>query len=91
MYLQPMLVIRLGFFLSTLAFLYGFYIVFRKMVFGAPIVGWASLMVSVYFLSGIIISILGIVAIYLGKTFLSTVFWIIGGYVYQIERRRNHQ
>ena len=34
-----------------------------------PVVGWPSLFVSLYFLGGIIISILGILGIYLGKTF----------------------
>jgi dolichol-phosphate mannosyltransferase len=31
--------------------------------------GWSSLIVSLYFLGGIIIAILGIIGIYLGKTF----------------------
>jgi dolichol-phosphate mannosyltransferase len=33
------------------------------------VVGWASLFVSVYFIGGITISILGVLGIYLGKTF----------------------
>jgi dolichol-phosphate mannosyltransferase len=34
--------------------------------------GWISLMVSLYFLGVIIISILGILGVYLGKTFDET-------------------
>jgi len=38
-------------------------------LYGSPVVGWPSLFVSVYFIGGIIISILGMLGIYLGKTF----------------------
>ena len=31
--------------------------------------GWSSLIVSIYFIGGIIIAILGVIGIYLGKTF----------------------
>jgi hypothetical protein len=31
--------------------------------------GWASLIASIYFIGGIIIGILGVIGIYLGKTF----------------------
>lgn len=63
------LAIRFGFAISALAFSYGSYIIYRSIVHGAPIVGWSSLIVSIYFLGGIIISILGILGVYLGKTF----------------------
>ena len=61
--------IRFGFAISALAFGYGSYILYRALVHGAAITGWSSLIVSVYFLGGIIISILGILGVYLGKTF----------------------
>jgi dolichol-phosphate mannosyltransferase len=63
------LAIRFGFSISTLAFLYGGYVIYRALAYGAPIMGWSSLIVSLYFLSGIIISTLGIIGVYLGKTF----------------------
>lgn len=66
------LAIRFGFIISALAFAYGGYIVYRAMFHGASIMGWSSLIVSVYFLGGIIISILGILGVYLGKTFDET-------------------
>jgi glycosyltransferase involved in cell wall biosynthesis len=61
--------IRIGFVISALAFTYGGYIIYRALVHDAPIMGWSSLIVSLYFLGGIIISILGILGVYLGKTF----------------------
>ena len=64
--------VRFGFTISTLAFFYGSYILFRALFYGTTITGWSSLMVSLYFLGGIIISILGIIGVYLGKTFDET-------------------
>ena len=61
--------IRFGFIISVLAFSYGGYIVYRALVHDAPVSGWSSLIVSIYFLGGFIISILGIIGVYLGKTF----------------------
>lgn len=66
------LTIRFGFIMSFIAFMYGAYILLRALIYGAPVIGWSSLIVSVYFLSGIIIAILGIIGIYLGKTFDET-------------------
>ena len=63
------LAIRFGFLISTMAFAYGAYIIYRGLMHGVPIPGWTSLIVSLYFLGGIIISILGIMGVYLGKTF----------------------
>jgi len=61
--------IRFGFLMSLLAFAGGMFILVRALLYGSPVVGWPSLFVSLYFLGGIIISILGILGIYLGKTF----------------------
>jgi len=61
--------IRLGFLISLLAFGYGLYILVRAVVYGSSITGWASLIVSIYFMGGIIIAILGMLGIYLGKTY----------------------
>lgn len=66
------LFILLGFFLSLFAFGYGTYIIWRFFVYGSPIIGWSSLIVSVYFMGGIIVSILGILGVYLGKVFDET-------------------
>jgi polyisoprenyl-phosphate glycosyltransferase len=61
--------VRLGFVMAFLSFCYGTYILGRALIYGSPIPGWNSLIVSLYFIGGIIISILGIIGVYLGKTF----------------------
>ena len=61
--------VRFGFTISALAFFYGNYIVYQVVVHGTPMMGWSSLIVSLYFLGGIIIGILGVIGIYLGKAF----------------------
>ncbi len=63
------LAVRFGFMMAFLAFCYGVYILGHALLYGSPIPGWNSLIVSLYFIGGIIISILGIIGIYLGKTF----------------------
>lgn len=61
--------VRFGFVMAFLALCYGTFILFHSLLYGSPIVGWSSLFVSLYFIGGVIISILGIIGIYLGKTF----------------------
>lgn len=63
------LAVRFGFLMAFLAFCYGVYALIRATVYGVPILGWSSLIVSLYFIGGVIIAILGILGIYLGKTF----------------------
>ena len=64
--------IRVGFAISFIAFVYGVYVVIHALVHKASVAGWSSLIASVYFLAGIVISILGIIGIYLGRTFAET-------------------
>lgn len=58
--------------MAFLAICFGVYIVYRALYYGIPVAGWSSLIVSLYFIGGIIIAILGIMGIYLGKTFDET-------------------
>jgi len=64
--------VRLGFFIATCAFLYGLYILFLALFHSSPVTGWSSLIVSIYFMGGVIVAILGILGIYLGKTYDET-------------------
>jgi len=64
--------IRLGFLMSLCAFLYGIYVLFHAFTHHSAVLGWTSLIISIYFIGGIIIGILGIIGIYLGKTFDET-------------------
>jgi len=63
------LAVKLGFMMSGVSFVAGGYIVFLKISRDTPVMGWSSMIVSLYFIGGIIIAILGIIGIYLGKTF----------------------
>lgn len=63
------LAVRLGFLMAFFSFCYGAYILGHALIYGSAIPGWNSLIVSLYFIGGIIITILGIIGIYLGKTF----------------------
>ena len=63
------LAVRFGFLMAFLAFCYGVYILGHALFYGSAIPGWNSLIVSLYFIGGVIIAILGILGIYLGKTF----------------------
>lgn len=64
--------VRFGFGMAILALCYGMYILLRAWLYGSPVPGWNSLIVSLYFIGGIIIAMLGILGIYLGKTFDET-------------------
>jgi dolichol-phosphate mannosyltransferase len=63
------LAVRLGFTMALFSFCYGIYILWHALFYGSAIPGWNSLIISLYFIGGIIIAILGILGIYLGKTF----------------------
>ncbi len=63
------LTVNIGLVISMIAFAFGIYFVIKDMLYGQPVEGWSSLIVSLYFLGGVIISILGIIGIYLGKVF----------------------
>jgi len=64
--------VKLGFSIAGLAFIMGIGLLIYAAFYGTPIMGWSSLIVSLYFLGGIIIANLGIIGIYLGKTFDET-------------------
>ncbi len=64
--------VKSGFLIALGSFLYALLLVFKKFALGIPVEGWTSMMVSLWFLGGIIIANLGIIGIYLGKTFDET-------------------
>jgi len=61
--------VSLGLTIAAISFLFGGWILGRALIYGTQIPGWASVIVSLYFLGGLIIGILGILGVYLGKTF----------------------
>ena len=69
---QPSELVKLGFIISTISFLLSFVILIKALVTDYIVPGWASTMMSLWFLGGLIIMVLGIVGIYVGKTFNQT-------------------
>ncbi|HAX19784.1 MAG TPA: glycosyltransferase [Hydrogenophaga sp.] len=63
------MVVNFGFLMSFISFVFGAAIFLRALLHGTSVTGWSSLIVSLYFLSGIIIMILGVIGVYLGKAF----------------------
>ena len=63
------LAINLGFTMALIAFLCGLYLICRFLFLAIPVAGWTSIMVSIYFLSGLLLAFLGILGLYLGKVF----------------------
>lgn len=66
------LTVKLGLTISVLSFCYALYIIFTALNNDVVVLGWSSLIVSVWLVGGIIIFILGILGTYLGKTFDQT-------------------
>jgi polyisoprenyl-phosphate glycosyltransferase len=63
------LAIRIGFFMAASALLAGFVVLLRAFFGGITVSGWASLIVSLYFLSGIILGFMGVLGLYVGRVF----------------------
>lgn len=60
---------RFGLAMAFIAFLFGSYLLARAIWHNTAIPGWSSLIVSLYFIGGLIIGMMGILGIYLGKAF----------------------
>jgi len=63
------IIIQLGLLIAVISFGYAFYIFYGAIFGERSIEGWASLIVSIWFLSGITIFILGIIGTYLCRIF----------------------
>ena len=63
------LVFYLGLIITAFSFFTGLYLIFNKLFFTATLSGWTSFMVSLWFLGGMIISILGVIGLYISKIF----------------------
>lgn len=61
--------VSLGFIISMLAMLYIVYLAVRAIVFKDTLIGWTSVMASIYLMGGIILSAIGVVGIYIGNIF----------------------
>lgn len=63
------LVVQLGSVISLFSFLFGVYNIYLALTHQIEIDGYSSLMVSIWFLSGVIITMIGVLGIYIGKVF----------------------
>lgn len=61
--------IYLGATISLFSIFGAIWILFASIKWGFEVVGWSSLMISIFFLGGIVLIILGIIGIYLGMVF----------------------
>ncbi|MEQ7050303.1 glycosyltransferase family 2 protein [Paenibacillaceae sp. P-4] len=61
-----------GFIISLLSIMYTIYLIINKLIYDAIIGGWTSLMVSIWFLSGLLMFSMGIVGLYISKIFNET-------------------
>jgi glycosyltransferase involved in cell wall biosynthesis len=62
----------IGIGISVVAFAYALLLVFRTLVLGVDVPGYASLMVAVLFMGGINLLTLGIIGEYIGRTYVET-------------------
>lgn len=64
--------IKFGFVISLLSLIYAFCLTIRYFLFSIPVEGWTSVMVSIYFIGGLLFANMGILGLYIGKTFDET-------------------
>jgi dolichol-phosphate mannosyltransferase len=61
--------IQFGFIISALSALYGGYLIYRYFFWLQPVEGWTSVMVSIYFIAGLMFANFGMIGLYIGKIF----------------------
>jgi hypothetical protein len=59
----------LGVTAALTSFVFGLYLLAKKLLFGIPLLGYTSLMVSIYFLGGIVLMVLGVIGEYIGRIY----------------------
>jgi dolichol-phosphate mannosyltransferase len=64
-----MLFINVGILISIISFIFSIFLIIQHYLLSIPVAGWTSIMVSIYFLSGIIITCVGVVGVYVGKVY----------------------
>lgn len=68
-YIPLQLATYFGFGVAAVSFLIGIYILYRKLFLGIPLLGYASIIVSLFFLGGIILFVLGVIGEYIGRIY----------------------
>lgn len=63
------IIVRLGFFISLMAFMFALYIFYRYCTGQITVTGYTSIIISIWFLGGLVIMILGVLGLYIAKIF----------------------
>ena len=66
------LIVKFGFIVSFVSAIYALSIVIDVLLNGATVAGWSSMMASLWLIFGILMSIVGVVGLYVGRTFDET-------------------
>jgi putative glycosyltransferase len=61
-----------GLFIVFIAGIYISLLIFKSLVWGITVMGWTSLIASIWFIGGLIIMFLGVIGLYLSKIFNET-------------------
>ena len=64
--------ITFGFFMALTSLMYAVYLMIRYLLWSYTVPGWTSVIVSIYFIGGLLFANLGILGLYIGKVFDET-------------------
>lgn len=62
----------IGMLIAALAMLYGFWMIIQKLLYGNPVAGYSSLIVSILFIGGIQLIGIGLLGEYIGRIYIET-------------------
>jgi putative glycosyltransferase len=65
------LMVVFGIFVSFVSFAVGIFVILEKLIYNSA-AGWASLIVSIWFMGGVIVFCLGVIGIYISRIFVET-------------------
>jgi len=63
------LFVKMGVAISLIAFFYGLYLIVNYFINGVALQGWTSIMVSMFFIGGLLLASIGILGVYIGRIF----------------------
>lgn len=81
------LFVKFGILLSIVSFLFGIFILYKYLTGQITVIGYSSLIISIWFLSGVLMTTVGVVGIYIGKIFNQTK----NRQSFIIEKRKNYE